>query len=170
MFINGRILDYIFKSAKAVNFGDEIVQCKEVDLNSPEFNQMFKDALTYAKVAQVSARQVQPGEEQMVVTELDATKSKAKAGDWIVVNPGGEIYTVTNEVFQNAYKPTSSDGMFTSKGVPVKAIEVNENIVFIAPWGEEAAVRAGGFIVERSDNGERYGVERQAFLDTYKLL
>lgn len=158
-----------YQAGKLMDFGDdEKVYCKEVDLNSSKFDEVFEDAPSYVKNAEVNARQIKPGEEQTVRTELDATESDAKVGDWIVTNPGGESYVVKNDVFQNAYQPTSEDGVFVSVGVPVKAVKINENIVFMAPWGSEEGVKAGGFIVERSDNGERYGIEREAFLDTYE--
>ncbi len=89
--------------------------------------------------------------------------------DWIVTNPGGEAYKVADDVFQRAYKAKKgSDGAFVSLGVPVRVVPVSENIVFKAPWGSDQGVQAGGVVVERTDNRERYGIEKEAYETTYE--
>jgi hypothetical protein len=168
--LKGEYKMWYAKSMKMVDFGEEQVYCEEVSLDTTEFDELFEDAPYYVKNAKVFAHQVKPGEEKTVKTELDATQSDAKVGDWIVTNPGGEKYVVKNDIFQNAYESTSEDGVFISTGVPVKAVEIDKNIVFEAPWGSEEGVKTGGFVVERSDNGERYGIEREAFLETYEKI
>jgi len=157
-----------YPKTKTMTFEDDKeVICEIVDLDSPEFDQLLQDASLYIKQAEVQARQVTTKEE--VKTPLDATTSIANAGDWIVTNPGGERYTVADDVFQKAYKAKPGQpGIFVAVGIPVKAIQVNRNIVFKAPWGEDQAVEAGGYIVERQDNQERYGIEEEAFLTTYQ--
>ena len=52
----------------------------------------------------------------------------------------------------------------------MKAVQVNEDIAFMAPWGSEQGVRSGGYVVERQDNKERYGIEKAAFDSTYEAI
>ena len=121
------------------------------------------------KNAEVKARQATTREE--IKTALDATQSVAEPGDWIVTNPGGEVYRVKDETFKNAYRSKEDEeGTFAALGVPVKAVQVNEDIAFMAPWGSEQGVRSGGYVVERQDNKERYGIEKAAFDSTYEAI
>ena len=145
------------------------VKCRLVDLNTPEYDAKFEDAPLFRKNAEVKARQATTREE--IETALDATRSVAEPGDWIVTNPGGEVYRVKDETFKKAYKPKEGEeGTFVALGVPVKAVQVNEDIAFMAPWGSEQGVRSGGYVVERQDNKERYGIEKAAFDSTYEAI
>jgi hypothetical protein len=145
------------------------VECRLVDLKKPEYDAKFENAPLYRKNAEVQARQVTTIEE--VRTALDATTSTAEPGDWIVTNPGGETYRVVDEIFNNAYRSIDGKvGFFESIGVPVKVVEVTENIAFMAPWASLQGVRAGGYVVERTDNGERYGIDKAAFEATYVAM
>ena len=145
------------------------VKCRLVDLNTPEYDAKFEGAPLFRKNAEVRARQATTREE--IETALDATQSVAEPGDWIVTNPGGEVYRVKDETFKNAYRPKEGEeGTFVALGVPVKAVQVNEDIAFMAPWGSEQGVRSGGYIVERLDNKERYGIEKAAFESTYEAI
>ena len=145
------------------------VECKIVNLNTPEYDQLLENASLFKKNAEVQARKVEIREE--IATALDATKAFAEPGDWIITNPGGEAYKIKDETFQNAYEPKEGeDGTFLALGVPVKAVQVNENIVFKAPWGSDQGVQASGYIVERQDNKERYGIEEEAFDTTYEAI
>ncbi len=119
----------------------------------------------FKKSVEIRARRAVPGE--VIETGLDATKNTAEEGDWIVTNPNGEQYIVKDDKFQARYEPKEGeDGVFVSKGLPVKAVQVDRNIVFKAPWGELQAVKAGGYIIESGN--ERYGIDQDAFLKTYK--
>jgi hypothetical protein len=145
------------------------VKCRLVDLNTPEYDKEFEDAPLFRKNAEVKARQATTREE--IETALDATRSVAEPGDWIVTNPGGEVYTVKKKTFENAYRQKEGEeGTFATLGVPVKAVQVNADIAFMAPWGSEQGVRSGGYVVERQDNGERYGIEKAAFEATYVAI
>ncbi len=145
------------------------VKCRFVDLNTPEYDAKFENAPLFRKNVEVKARQATTREE--IETALDATQSVAEPGDWIVTNPGGEVYRVKDEIFKKAYKPKEDEeGTFIALGVPVKAVQVNEDIAFMAPWGSVQGVRSGGYIVERQDNKERYGIEKVAFESTYEAI
>ena len=145
----------------------EKVNCEVVDLMNEEYDKAFEDADSFVKSAEVKARQVT--EEENVKTGLDATKNIANKGDWIVTNPDGEQYVISEEKFSQLYKEKENEeGSFVSVGEPVKAIRTEKNVVFTAPWGEKQSVKTGGYIIE---NGEdRYGIDEQAFKGTYKKM
>lgn len=142
------------------------VPCKMVDLHTPEYDQMFADAKRYRKRVEVNAR---PAEDQEVVyTDLDATHNTARLGDWIVHNPGEKPYVIRGDQFKRLYRPKEGvEGIYVSVGRPVKRARIAEDIVFIAPWKELQAVQAGGSILENED-GERYGISEQSFIETYE--
>lgn len=152
--------------------GEDIeAECEVVDLSSEEFDKLFENAPQYRKNAEVKARQIVGNVTEKVETALDATSSTATEGDWVVTNPGGEEYTVANDTFEGAYSAKEGeDGVFIALGVPVRVVKVDENVVFTAPWGSDQGVLAGGYVVERTDNGERYGIDEQAFADTYEAV
>ena len=55
-------------------------------------------------------------------------------------------------------------GKFRPKGI-IKAIKVNENIVFDTSWGEKMAVKAGGWV---ADGG--YAIAEDSFNNTYEKI
>jgi len=147
------------------------VNCHVIDLNTPEFVEQIKNAPLYTKKSEVKARQALIREE--IQTALDATPSVAEPGDWVVTDPDGKVHRVKNEIFNKVYKPKEeAEGIFTPLGVPVKvkAIQVNEDVAFKVNWGNYQGVRAGGYIVERQDSKERFGVEKAAFDSTYEAI
>lgn len=145
------------------------VECEVVDLQDKEWDRLFEHALLYRKACEVHARQATKRE--VVYTPLDATSSIAESGDWIVTNPQGEMYKVKNNTFCDSYmlKEGETD-VYRTLGIPVKAVRISRDIVFYAPWGNYQAVQKGGFIVERQDNRERYGIEEEAFFLTYQSI
>lgn len=140
-----------------------------VDLNVDEFTTLFKNAPLYEKFAIVTARKARLGE---IITTIVPSKNglmketinQANEGDFIVTNPGGEKYIVKGNKFSKLYKKLE-DGTFKSLG-EVKAIQTNKNLQFIAPWGENMKILAGGYLVE--NDGDRYGIDESAFNSTYK--
>ncbi len=51
----------------------------------------------------------------------------------------------------------------------MKVVELQENVRFQAPWGEEMRIRAGGVLVIK-DSGDIYGIQREEFQDTYEYI
>lgn len=148
------------------------VECKIVDLSTDDFNILFENAPLFSKRSDIEVQARQVTEVEEVVTALDGTESIANPGDWVVTNPGGEKYSVKEDIFANGYnKKDGSPGVFIPVGVPTKVVEVSESVVFVASWGSDQGVRAGGVVVERQDDTkERYGIEKQAFADTYERM
>ncbi len=127
----------------------------------------FGGAEYYRKCAIVTARVAEAGEE--VVTVVDGTqetRNVANAGDYVVRNPGGEEYIVEKAKFEGRYEMVvGAEGTYRSSGGPVRAMPLAESVRFVAPWGEEQFINAGGFLLNNAD--DIYGIQKQEFFDTY---
>ena len=127
----------------------------------------FAGAEYYRKCAMVTARVAQAGEE--IVTVVDGTqetRNTANAGDYVVRNPGGEEYIVEKARFESRYDLVSgTEDTYRPSGAPVRAVLLTENVRFVAPWGEEQFINAGGFLLDNA--GDIYGIQKQEFFDTY---
>jgi hypothetical protein len=155
------------------------------ELSRDEVIELFKEALDnslvkkYKKTSQVLARPAKKGER--IVTSVkgeDRTENRAKANDFIIKNPSGEEYIVSEDIFSERYKligknPETSDYKqyqaigtvwgFQYKG-PDSKIE--------APWGEKQIVKNGDMIVSRKkdDFKDIYSVQLDIFKDTYETV
>lgn len=133
-----------------------------------------KKANRYNKSGIIHAVNGTPGERIVTVLKngLEETENTvgtdAETGvpDWIVTAPTGERYIVKDAVFREKYKPAPDEfGAFIPIGKPIEAVQIHKNIRFIAPWGEEQRLLAGGFLI--LDPGGIYGVAEEEFLKTY---
>lgn len=126
---------------------------------------------SFSKFARVQARIATAGE--VIVTILASgkkeTSNAANEGDWIVTNPGGEMYIVPGAKFPKKYEacPELGDGWFKPTGGVQKFIQLSERTIFVCAWGEEQDIDAGGFI-NVSNLNDIYGIAPQEFVDTYK--
>ncbi len=151
---------------------------KEVDVEDyvSEMVENGADLKEYKKFARVRAEQGRVGQE--VITQMKnglvETKNVVKEDpeteepDWIVTNPDGEQYIVPDKTFRKKYDvEKDADGYHRPKGGPVKAVQINEDISFMAPWGEKMNIEKGGFLVV---NGPKdiYGIQLDEFNNTYK--
>lgn len=125
-----------------------------------------------AKFARIHARQGNVG--QVVDTILDQTtnivKLDEKTGEpgWIVTNPGGEEYIVDDSTFKKKYEiDPENPSQYKPKGGPVLSTPLNENVEFVAPWGETMQVPVGGSLI-LSGPTDIYGVHPKAMEETYK--
>lgn len=158
--------------SEEVIFGDEKVPCRRVDMLK-EYAEAFKTADSYRKVGTVEARQAKEREE--IATSQDGMKNFAEPGDWIIQNPGDkdpyvfgskeDPIEVRQAKFAKKYDVIEGEeGKFRPKGI-IKAIKVNENIVFDTSWGEKMAVKAGGWV---ADGG--YAIAEDSFNNTYEKI
>lgn len=149
-------------------------------INSYEYvlNSMFsgKEVKEFAKFARIKAVQGEIGQEVVTVMEngLEETKNVVKTDEetgepgWIVTNPSGEQYIVENSVFKKKYeKDPENPEQYKPKGAPVFAIQVDENISFIAPWGEQMNIAKGGYLIINAPD-DIYGIQEKEFNETYK--
>lgn len=125
-----------------------------------------------AKFARIRARQGNVGE--VVDTILDNTTNivrlDEKTGEpgWIVTNPGGEEYIVDDSAFKKKYEiDPDNPSQYKPKGGPVLSTPLNENIEFVAPWGENMQVPAGGSLILNGPT-DIYGVHPEAMKATYR--
>lgn len=130
----------------------------------------------YTKTKHVHAVPGTPGERIVTVLQNGLEETENTVGvdantgvpDWVVTAPSGEQYVIADVVFREKYKPAPGEpGVFIPVGKPVEAVKIHENISFIAPWGEEQRLLAGGFLI--LDPGGIYGVAEEEFLKTYTL-
>lgn len=132
---------------------------------------------SYVKSTTVTARKGSLGEHISTIMsngihETDNIVSKDQNGnvDWVVTNITGEQYIIKDTVFNKKYEPVENNlGVFKPKGNPITAGQINENISFIAPWGELMNIIAGGYLVF-TDMDDVYGVQEAEFNATYKKL
>lgn len=127
------------------------------------------------------------------------TKNSLKEGDWIVSNyntikpdeiPGydslstdeqvlartgpAEEYVVKGEEFTNTYtlgRKVGEGFIAHSSDAPVPVVELEKNVVFTAPWGENMYMKAGDVLVNNGTtpegNPDIYGIRREEFEETY---
>ncbi len=156
-----------------VPFGEEKVACRRIDMLK-EFEEKFKTADSYRKVGKVDARQATVREK--ISTSQDGNMDNyAEPGDWIIQNPGDkDPYVFGNKEdpievrqakFAKKYEPKpNSVGVFIPKGI-IKAVRIDENLVFNTSWGEQMAVKAGGWV---ADGG--YPIAEDSFSNTYEKI
>lgn len=94
------------------------------------------------------------------------TKKQVKIGDYILIGSKGEKYSIEKEKFEKLYEKVN-ENLYKTKPDKVIAIELKENIKFIANWGEEMRGYIGDFLIYRSDD-DIYRIERKAFFLTYE--
>jgi hypothetical protein len=147
-----------------------VVSCRRIDLMQ-EFGSQFSSAPFFRKVWIVTARQTR--EREIIVTSQDGTQNYAEVGDWIIQNPGDkdpyvfgdkkDPIDVRNTKFQKKYEPIEWEaGKFRPKGV-IRALQVNEALVFGTSWWEDMAVKPGGWV---ADGG--YSIAEASFWNTYE--
>lgn len=155
-----------------VEMDGEKVLCKRVDMLK-EYGEKLKNADNYRKIGKVEARQATEREE--ISTSHDGMKNYADPGDWIIHNPGdkdpyvfgskNDPIEVRQEKFAKKYVPKGDEpGIFIPKGI-IKAVRVNENLVFNLSWGGQMGVKAGGWV---ADGG--YAIAENSFANTYEKI
>ena len=130
----------------------------------------------YKKFARVHAEQGKVGQEIVTVMKngfvetKNVVKEDPETGepDWIITNPDGEKYCVPDKTFRKKYElEVDAEGYHRPKGGPVKAIQIEDNISFMAPWGEKMNIEKGGYLVVNAPD-DIYGIQLQEFNNTYK--
>jgi hypothetical protein len=129
-----------------------------------------KSARVYARVGIVGEKIITTLKDGLVET-INVVKADEETNnpDWVVCNPDGERYIVTDVVFNKKYELDAiNPKMYKPKGGPVNVAQIYENIQFLAPWGEIMKIRTGGFIVINSET-DIYGIQEQEFNNTYSI-
>lgn len=131
----------------------------------------------YQKSGEIIARKGKIGEKiiTMMKDGLHETQNTVIADEngcpgWIVTNSTGEQYIVTDAVFRRKYEKVGDTEEDKYKPIwnPITAVQVDKNICFVAPWGEEQKLVAGGYLVFNRDFDDIYGVQQEEFNKTYE--
>lgn len=142
---------------------------------SIEFFEAFKKAPISAVqgvVGQEIKTVICSGDKDDFLETINTVKVDPRTGNpgWIVTNPDGEKYVVADGDFHEKYVKDSDDPLsdvYNPIGTPVLVGRIVEDISFIAPWGEEMNIKAGGFLVLASTN-DIYGIQEEQFYNTYR--
>ncbi len=134
----------------------------------------------YKKFARVEAEQGVPGQKittimkdgHVEVSDVVVKVDENGNPDWIVTNPTGEKYAVPHKKFVKRYDiEAGKDGKHAPKGSAIEAIQIDEEISFDVPWGENGApvemtIKKGGYL-NITDLGDIYGIQEEEFKKTY---
>lgn len=101
-------------------------------------------------------------EETVNIVKLDSEINKL---DKVVKNKSNEQYVIPTKKFLNKYSHYYDD-IWIPKKVVQMFIKVDENISFIAPWGEKMNIEKGGYL-NITDKNDIYGVQEKEFKETY---
>lgn len=106
-------------------------------------------------------------EETINIVDKDPVTDKV---DWVVTNPNNEQYIVPHAVFIKKYciDPENPDLYKPLEEIKI-AVQINEHIMFKAPWGDNMYIQAGGYLIINSET-DIYGIQEQEFLETYHEL
>jgi len=148
-----------------------------IDRKAPEIISAITIAPVYKKQGIVNARPAVVGEGITTTLESGAkeTENTAQEGDWIMTNPSGEQYIISEKKFFGRYEETSEDGVYKAKG-SCRAIvnPFGKPIEIMASWGSPQTGGADCMIADTCDEdgsnlgGEPYLIDADAFAETYK--
>lgn len=126
---------------------------------------------TALKAAKVSAEFVEAGTKVDTIMKdghVETTNTAPEGGAMKVTNPSGEQYMVSPEKFASRYA-LDVDGNYAPIASPVQVKQLEENVAFKAPWGEEMRIKAGDVLVNGGP-GDVYGIQPEEFAETYSIL
>lgn len=127
------------------------------------------------KVANITAAQGEIGEgvETKMKNGLVETTNVVTADPetnqpgWIITNPDGERYIVKDSEFRKKYIPDpEKPGEYKPVSPPVLVTRINENLEFMAAWGKQEKLEAGGILV-LANSSKIYGIQPEPFKNTY---
>lgn len=135
-------------------------------------------AETYQKSGEITARVGKIGEEIVTVMTngLQETKNTVMVDEngrrgWVVTNSTGEQYIVSDSVFKKKYERIAgTENRYKPIWNPITAAQIDENICFVAPWGETQNLIAGGYLVFNKEYDDVYGIQQEEFNETYDLI
>ncbi len=123
------------------------------------------------KTAQVKAELVPAGtkvETIMANGLVETTKTAGTDGGYRVTALTGEQYLVDRAKFEKLYDPVGTEGIYAPKPDPRKVIDLDKNVAFTAPWGEEMRIRSGGVLVHGGPK-DVYGIQPAEFKASYSF-
>jgi hypothetical protein len=149
-----------------------------IDRKSPEITRLLSSAQLYQKHVQVTARKVLLGEkiETILADGILETTRIGSENEWLVTNPTGEQFILSDAVFTARNQPTDTQGVFAAVGY-IRAIPnpYASQIEIHASWGSPQYGDQDCFIVDICDqngvcSGEPYLIGGDEFLATYQKV
>ena len=145
-----------------------------VNLFTETMDEAFAKAPRYRKSVIVEARKTLKEEklDTILASGVHETSRIVPVGHWIITNPGGEEYAVTEEKFLSRYEQME-DGRCRAKGV-IRALRnpTGEDVEIMAPWGEPQYGDKNCLFAATMDGTEitndRYIIGGDEFVDTYE--
>lgn len=133
---------------------------------------------SYQKKGEITARIGVVGEEIVTImanglqeTKNIVTADKNGNPGWVVTGVNGEQYVVEDSVFRGKYeKVESTEDRYQPIWKPITATQIYEDVCFVAPWGEEMNILAGGYLVFNETFDDVYGIQAEEFNLTYKKV
>ena len=122
------------------------------------------------KSAYVKAEKVPAGtsvDTIMADGHVETSNIAGPDGAYKVTNPDGEQYLLETEEFEKNYLPAEQEGIYIPNSEARKVLDIDKNIAFKAPWGEEMLIKKGGVLVHNGP-GDVYGIQSDEFKNTYK--
>lgn len=148
----------------------------KIDRKAAEIMKALAEAPVYKKQGRVQARKAVPGEQVTTTLASGAkeTVNTANEGDWVMTNPSGEQYIISEKKFFGRYEETDEPSVYAAKGY-CRAIKnpFGEPIEIMASWGEPQTGDENCMVADTCDadgnvDGEPYLIEAKAFAETYK--
>lgn len=146
-----------------------------VNLFTETMDEAFAKAPRYRKSVIVEARKTLKEEklDTILASGVHETSRIVPVGHWIITNPGGEEYAVTEEKFLSRYEQME-DGRWRAKGV-IRALRnpTGEDVEIMAPWGEpqygdKLCLFATSLDEEGEITNDRYIIGGAEFAETYE--
>lgn len=98
------------------------------------------------------------------------TTNTANSGDVIMCGPSKEKYVLKASKFNKMYTLVDTAGVVIPEQSPRLVCEYtgDDEISFMAPWGENMILTKGDFVVKKSET-EYYRIGRKEFMKTYQV-
>lgn len=98
--------------------GEYEMSFSQIDRKSEQIMGALAEAPVFKKQGQVTARRAEAGEKITTTLESGAkeTDNTANEGDYIVTNPSGEQYIISEQKFLGRYEASDEGGVYNAKG------------------------------------------------------
>jgi hypothetical protein len=98
------------------------------------------------------------------------TQKRAKPEDIIISGPSKEKYVIDKNKFSKLYKGSIGSTVTPEQSERIVArADINEPLLFKAPWGEDMILKPGDYLVKDGSEGY-YRIAKKEFEETYNPL
>lgn len=140
-----------------------------IDFNGRQFpSYVSAGPLSVQKKDSVVVKATPAREGEMLETIVNGdmvTTNIARAGDFKVTRNDKDRYFLGAN-FARLYQPIGNN-QYKPIPRPLKAVRVDKDVSFLAPWGTRQNIPCGSYIIE-DNRGEKWGVHKESFAATYE--